>query len=42
MPRTVYRVRDHRGGTHTLASAERAERLARAGYVVTAETRSGQ
>lgn len=33
---TVYTVRDARGGTHAVTDADRAERLSRAGYRVTA------
>lgn len=40
MIETVYRVRDHRGGTHPVTDAECAERLSRAGYLVTVETRA--
>jgi hypothetical protein len=36
--RTIYSVRDRRGATHPVTDAERAERLARAGYRVTATT----
>jgi hypothetical protein len=35
---TVYTVRDGRGGTHVVTDADRAERLSRAGYRVTART----
>ena len=39
---TLYTVRDDRGIEHTLTDADRAERLAREGLRVTAETRSVQ
>jgi hypothetical protein len=38
MTHTVYTVRDDCGETHPVTDAERAERLSRAGYVVTART----
>jgi len=39
MIETVYTVTDTRGITHPLTDAERAERLSRAGFEVTAQTR---
>ena len=38
MSETVYTVTDDRGDAHPVTDAERAERLSRAGYVVTART----
>lgn len=35
---TVYTVRDERGNMHPVTDAERAERLSRAGFRVTART----
>jgi len=39
MPETIYTVRDERGVAVPVTDAERAERLSREGYAVTAETR---
>ena len=39
MTETVYTVRDGRGGTHPVTDTERAERLSRAGYRVSAVMR---
>jgi len=39
MIETVYTVRDTRGGMHPVLCAERAERLSRSGFRVTATTR---
>jgi len=38
MPETVYSVRDARGDVVPVTDPERAERLSRAGYCVTAKT----
>jgi hypothetical protein len=42
MPETVYSVRDARGDTHLVTDLERADRLSRAGFRVTATTRRGR